>query len=617
MYIKRKDKLDDFYNALQAKSVEMVQQLSGNRWTDFNEHDPGVTFLDASNYALLELDYKLSFAFEAYLTAPEHQPSRYDKLGLFSSDKLFSNAIVTPQDYERLMMDEVKGLQHCQCQLEGNNYRIAVVLEPGFDFAEVKQQIVALYHQHRNLCENLGQVKQADWWHARPAEDRVHDDIHYKTNGGEQPERRTFEPGYRSIQYDLPNCYGVNHQGPPTGASPQVQAQILQLKAYLSVFDFLIAGVDQQVANISKLLTLTGEIPQGDMPTVSFENATELIDQERFEKTALVKETLLHEQKSYYFDLLDSLYGEDTREMVKKLHDDLPKANRERAKLIELLPLLNQNRFRSFNLMDKQLSSVPALKITIMALLGHELKEETSVTNRFSRYNINLVSDAHFFNDLKGWLNVEFLLEDLDRNWAGGQLARIPRIALAYDERKIYLLKHYIHLLRHNVLYESFLEKGTDPANYRSLLMKDAQGYLLIYHESKHEKWINLGYFTSKEALIEIANRLWDLLDLLNRESMSFYLVEHNLLLSRHAEQPFSNRLTIVIPQWTERFYQRDDYLNLFRERLPAHLMVYYRWLNPEDMRKFEELYFNWRSAWAESKQEEIALFSHQLKKML
>ena len=54
-YIVQNDGQSVFYEELLKNMLEVVQRLSGNVWTDYNPHDPGVTLGEAANYALTEL----------------------------------------------------------------------------------------------------------------------------------------------------------------------------------------------------------------------------------------------------------------------------------------------------------------------------------------------------------------------------------------------------------------------------------------------------------------------------------------------------------------------------------------------------------------------------------
>jgi hypothetical protein len=55
------------YDFLRKEGIRYAQALSGNIWTDYNEHDPGVTILEQLCYALTELGYKTNFNIEVFL----------------------------------------------------------------------------------------------------------------------------------------------------------------------------------------------------------------------------------------------------------------------------------------------------------------------------------------------------------------------------------------------------------------------------------------------------------------------------------------------------------------------------------------------------------------------
>ena len=63
LYITRPEG-DDLYTLLQRRTLDELQRLSGEVWSDYNPSDPGVTVADAVDYALTETDYKLGFALE-------------------------------------------------------------------------------------------------------------------------------------------------------------------------------------------------------------------------------------------------------------------------------------------------------------------------------------------------------------------------------------------------------------------------------------------------------------------------------------------------------------------------------------------------------------------------
>src|ERR1700716_2391839 len=64
------------YAYLKDEGLTLVQQLAGEIWTDYNEHDPGVTTLEQLCYALTELSYRAELPIADLLT--DQQSGRID-----------------------------------------------------------------------------------------------------------------------------------------------------------------------------------------------------------------------------------------------------------------------------------------------------------------------------------------------------------------------------------------------------------------------------------------------------------------------------------------------------------------------------------------------------------
>lgn len=161
-YIEQQTEEDALYTRLQQQTLEETQRLSGNVWTDYNAHDPGVTLADIANYALTELEYKSGFATEDYLTDEAH-PFEAKHFGLFPPTDSYTTLPVTEDDYRRMLTGTIPGLDNVQviCHPETGGYTFRIVLSP---FAEnsaeqIKQQVAAAYHSRRNLGEWLETVE--------------------------------------------------------------------------------------------------------------------------------------------------------------------------------------------------------------------------------------------------------------------------------------------------------------------------------------------------------------------------------------------------------------------------------------------------------------------------
>lgn len=65
-------------------------------------------------------------------------------------------------------------------------------------------------------------------------------------------------------------------------------------------------------------------------------------------------------------------------------------------------------------------------------------------------------------------------------------------------------------------------------------------------------------------------------------------------------EEFFNFNMTIVLPAWPARFQDANFQtfiMDLFRMHTPAHIRLYFQWLNISHMREFESLYPNWITA--------------------
>jgi hypothetical protein len=72
-------------------------------------------------------------------------------------------------------------------------------------------------------------------------------------------------------------------------------------------------------------------------------------------------------------------------------------------------------------------------------------------------------------------------------------------------------------------------------------------------------------------------------------------------------EDPYSSRVSIILPFWLKRFTSmafRNYMETLFREEAPAHLLLKICWVDPAEMKAFEEAYSVWiktRKTWYDS----------------
>lgn len=599
--ITRRDIDSSPFGKLQEQALALIQELSGNTWTNFNEHDPGVTILDTLHYALLELQYSLGHPFESYLS--EGREVDFGRMGLLDPQALFIPDMLRVSDYERFLLEHLKTISACRVTLlENHRYRIEVespLAEEGStaDLRTLTGQVEELYHSHRNLCENLEEIRVVKAVSGHHPAFRFKEELQWDPPSGvRHPGILRFSAAHYPLRNHFPDCYGINDKGLSAGADPQTQAKVRQLSAYLLIFDYLLANARRQVAALAQLVELSGSLPAQRMPSLLQDDGYELIDPARLEANTVVDVEYLHLQKSRYLDQLDVLYGENTKRFFPQ-EKSLGEQNRRRADLIRYLPHLNRIRFRSFNLLKiNEKSSDSAGVIQFLATInGARRERETSLTNLFSRYHLRLLGDEEFFRNYPN-LDMKFVSHYIEHQLFDYEIEPVPTSAVSYQDGRYAELRSSIYLLWHNVLFESFLTEGIHPENYRMAYWYKTNGYLLIFHLPGKQEWLNLGLFADKQKLVETANLLWQFLAVLRAESQQIYLVEHILL-----EQPEcnANRLTVVVPHWIQMPFSLHQMKDLLTERLPAHLDIHFSWLHAQETHAFEKCYFEWREALA------------------
>ena len=93
------------YQVLVEEGTRLVQQLSGELWTNFNYSDPGVTILEQLCYALTELSYRAGFPVPDLLGAPGSGAIALPHQGLRAAWDILPVSAVTADDLRRLLLD--------------------------------------------------------------------------------------------------------------------------------------------------------------------------------------------------------------------------------------------------------------------------------------------------------------------------------------------------------------------------------------------------------------------------------------------------------------------------------------------------------------------------------
>ncbi len=159
-YITQLSEEERLFAKLQQKAIDEFGRLSGEVWTDFNPHDPGITISDAVNYALTEIDYKLGFNLEDYLIRKEGVTSCRD-MGLYNPEEIYPTAPTTAEDYRNLILATFPRVENVTVTTNATDGKYNFSLRVGSNHLGVnilKDRVRKFYNEHRNLCEDLGAI---------------------------------------------------------------------------------------------------------------------------------------------------------------------------------------------------------------------------------------------------------------------------------------------------------------------------------------------------------------------------------------------------------------------------------------------------------------------------
>jgi hypothetical protein len=166
------------FDALRGEGIAHAQGFSGSIWTDYNEHDPGVTILEQVCYALTDILYRAGFSV-ADLLADETGGIDWEKQALLPPEEAFPSSPVTELDYRIHILNAVPEVENIEIQRVGGEdqpgtglyrFRIRVRQNPapaaddshsaGEDNPQdVVERVHRAFSAARNLCEDLESIE--------------------------------------------------------------------------------------------------------------------------------------------------------------------------------------------------------------------------------------------------------------------------------------------------------------------------------------------------------------------------------------------------------------------------------------------------------------------------
>ncbi len=149
------------YALLRREAIDFIEKLSAGYWTDYNNHDPGITILEALCYAITDLSYRLNFDIRDILAEPPDGENGRRRQ-FFTAREILTVNPVTIEDFRKLIID-VDGVRDAWLETAtgpaGMRGFYHVYIEPEYAAADGNDVLIARVRArlaaHRNLCEDF------------------------------------------------------------------------------------------------------------------------------------------------------------------------------------------------------------------------------------------------------------------------------------------------------------------------------------------------------------------------------------------------------------------------------------------------------------------------------
>lgn len=406
------------------------------------------------------------------------------------------------------------------------------------------------------------------------------------------PEKGTYTDVeyYRTVQNDLPQIYGTGDIGLSPMLPPERHARAKQLKGYLMFFDQILASYFGQLRNAGQLLS-------ADVGSRSY-FAAGIKDVKDFEEivknsgsySSAVQQILedhddFKKRKNEFLDHLLARFSENMNEyafaMLAGFGEDLTNATLwHKSKLLNEYPELSRYRAQAFNYFDDESPAwdsfnVSGFKHRLARLLG--IRDYTR--RNLTEYRFSTIKDE----DEEQWR--WSILDEEDHTLLTGIQQFSSR-----DKAE-------------NDLW-NLLSLAWNPDNYGLKESESEEGfYLVLLNHDKEEVARGKQTFSKEEDALNQTEFLAEYTYKWVTDE-GLFLFEHILLrpdrddenaddkfmkicmdsecLQCKPNDPYSLRLTIILPGWTRRFsnlYYREYAEKVIRREVPAHILCRICWI--------------------------------------
>lgn len=411
---------------------------------------------------------------------------------------------------------------------------------------------------------------------------------------------------YSSIQNSFPETYGIGEFGLSPSATNERKAQAKQLQAYLLFFDQILASYFTQLDNVKELLSVNNTVDRSyftqairdikgieELVPAEYLNGTadelsesmfSALDSKIDRKNQLLDHLLARFAENFgsYAFLMKQLYGSDHNLAIIQTKENF----------LRNYPVLGTERGAAFNFYHPKGSlwntnNVSTVEKRIALLTG---------MTDFSRRNLsNDPVEIYQEKDTDGLIEYRWRIKDPAQN------------VLCSSSKKYYSKEE---MDKEILLVKSL---AIDIENYEIKKAKSGKFYYNLTNpeitDTKDEGHIiarRLDYFDTEGSARNAVRQFISFMKKV-KPNEGMYLIEHILLRPDESKDyiitadsflpvcdcedcepldPYSFRVSVVLPGWTERFSNMDfrNFMeDLIRRELPAHVLARICWIGYPD----------------------------------
>jgi len=155
------------FEELLRLGIIYAEESSGAIWTDYNEHDPGVTILEYLCYAITDIAYRADFPIKDLLYSKTDNLRKINN-AFFPAHKILPTGALTISDYRKLIIDRIDGVQNAWIKPLKSHihkyhglYKVYLQIreeEEGYSQQNIVRDTWDLLQANRNLCEDFEEV---------------------------------------------------------------------------------------------------------------------------------------------------------------------------------------------------------------------------------------------------------------------------------------------------------------------------------------------------------------------------------------------------------------------------------------------------------------------------